>query len=178
MTALLTATEDSPPKPTQVDPGDLAGTAQAFADTQATFEQIMNTLRSDLGAQSPCIGQDQSATYCGGLYKAAGDTVMDGLAALCTLVGNIAQGLAQAGTDHIRADAISATDWRADHATITVNTWDSINAEVVQEITGYEPSWLPGMLNRWLTARSRRAVSTRMKLISPHTSRGLATTTW
>ncbi|HEV3358536.1 MAG TPA: hypothetical protein VG247_17205 [Pseudonocardiaceae bacterium] len=149
MTALLTAVEDSPPRSTQVDPGDFAGTAHAFADTQDTFQQIMNTLRSSLGAQSPCIGQDESATYFGGLYKAAGDTVMDGLAALCGLVGNIAQGLARAGTDHSRADAISATDWRADYDTITVNTWDSINAQVVQQITGYEPDWLPGILNQW-----------------------------
>lgn len=33
------------------------------------------------------------------------------------------------------------------HQTITVGTWDSTNPQVVPEITGYEPGWLPGALH-------------------------------
>jgi len=141
MTALLAAREDSPGAATRIDPGDFAATAHAFADAQHSLVDITDTLRSALAANCPCIGQDRSATYVAGLYSGAGAAVMNGYVALVTLVGSIAQGLAQAGTDHSRADAISATTWRTtDYQTITVDTWDSTNPQVVPEITGYEPS--------------------------------------
>jgi uncharacterized protein YukE len=153
VTALLAAVEESPAA-TRVDPGDFEATARAFAAEQATLVQIMDTLRSNLAANSPCIGQDHSATYFVGLYRSAGETVMNGLTALVTLVGNIAQGLAQAGTDHSRADAISAADWHTtNYQTITVDTWDGTNPQVVPEITGYEPGWLPSILNGWWPCR-------------------------
>jgi hypothetical protein len=148
VTTLLAAMADSPAAATQVEPGDFASTAHAFADEQATL------VRSGLAANTPCIGQDASATYFAGYYGDAGETVMNGIVALVTLVGSIAQGLARSGTDHGRADAISAANWRTtDYETITVDTWDSTNAQVVPTITGYDPGWLPGILNGFWPCR-------------------------
>jgi hypothetical protein len=156
VTALLPALEDSPATATRVDPGDFEATSRAFAAAQATLVQIMDTLRSSLAGNLPCIGQDHSATYFAGLYRAAGETVMDGLTALVALVGNIAQGLAQAGTDHSRADAISAASWQTtNYQTITVDTWDGTNPQVVPKITGYEPDWLPSILDGWWPCRDQ-----------------------
>ena len=156
MTALLSALEDSPTTATHVAPGDFEATARAFAAEQATLVAIMDTLRSNLAANAPCIGQDHSAAYFAGLYRSAGETVMNGLAALVALVGNIAQGLAQAGADHSRADAISASNWRTtNYQTITIDTWDGTNPQVVPEITGYEPGWLPSFLNEWWPCRDQ-----------------------
>jgi hypothetical protein len=90
--ALLSALEESPAAATHVEPGDFEATARAFAAEQASLVQIMDTLRSSLAANSPCIGGDHSATYFAGLYRSAGEIVMNGLAALVALVGNIAQG--------------------------------------------------------------------------------------
>jgi uncharacterized protein YukE len=144
---LRPAAEDSPTTPTNVEPGDFEATANAFAAEQQTVMHLMDDLRSGLAANSPCIGQDASATYFASRYGPAADTFMNGCAELYAVIGNIAQGLAQAGTDHSRADAISATNWRTtDYHTITVNTYYTINPQVVPTITGHEPGWLPSVL--------------------------------
>lgn len=99
---------DSPATATRVEPGDFEATARAFADGQSALNEIMVSLREQLGPHSPCIGADGSARYLADRYRAAGEQVMSGLASLGTVLGAIARGLAQSGTDHSRADAISA----------------------------------------------------------------------
>jgi hypothetical protein len=153
MTAVLESIRlDSPAKPTQVDPGDFESTANAFAAQQTAMNDIMVTLRSDLAANMACIGKDHSAQSFAGSYRSASATVMSGLAQLGQVVGDIAQGLAQSGTDHSRADAISAGNWQSLYATISVTTMDTLIPQVVPEIAGHEPGWLPSVLDQvWPT---------------------------
>ena len=162
MTAVLESIRlDSPVKPTQVDPGDFDSTANAFVAQQTAINNIMVTLRSDLAVNMACIGKDHSAQSFAGSYRSAGTTVMNGLAQLGQVVGDIAQGLAQSGTDHSRADAISAGNWQSSYTTISVTTMDTLIAQVVPEITGHEPGWLPSVLDQvWPTYDSGKLAGT------------------
>ncbi|WP_192909448.1 hypothetical protein, partial [Gandjariella thermophila] len=145
--ALLEARQESPAVAAHIEPDDFGRVAQVFADQQRAIGGIMESLSRDLQSAGACIGKDHTAGYFDQTYQPAASTVTDGLCALFDAVGAVAQGLAKAGTDHSRADAISASNWRTtDYRTYQVQTQTSPLAPRVPGLRGYSPGWLPGVL--------------------------------
>lgn len=145
--ALLEARQESPAVAAHVEPDDFGRVAQVFADQQRAIGAIMDTLSRDLQNVGACIGKDHTARYFDQTYHPAASTAMDGLCALFDAVGAIAQGLPRAGTDHDRADKISATNWRTtDYRTYQVQTETSPLAPQVPGLSGNSPGWLPVVL--------------------------------
>ncbi|MBO0839587.1 MAG: hypothetical protein J2O49_02055 [Sciscionella sp.] len=141
--ALLAQREPAFAKQTRIEPEEFGDAAWEFANAQGTVESILSSLGGPVSGAGSTIGTDQSANYFWGVYQPAASWVLLGFSALHELVGSIGQGLAASATDHARADAISAKDWRAkegvDYTEYTVTVSNAPQLPTVSDLRG-----LPG----------------------------------
>jgi uncharacterized protein YukE len=137
----------APTRPVLVDPDDFGATAQDFVDGQHDMRSLLSTLHTNLSHNDAAVGRDASSYAFAVIYHQGANQVLDALDYLHDVLGAIAVGLCQAGTDHSRADAISAADWRtADYTTYTVTVDSAASTPDAPNITSHHPNWLPAHL--------------------------------
>ncbi|QUH04235.1 hypothetical protein HUO13_28670 [Saccharopolyspora erythraea] len=97
--------DPGPSTPINVSPQDYYRVAQDFVQGQNRVQSVYDQLVDRLRGLSGAAGNDDPAQKFAESYTPAVRTLFEGLVRLHRLFGGIAQGLAQAGENHRRADA-------------------------------------------------------------------------